>query len=101
MKIIQILTGPEGGEGNTDHVIYGLGDDGVLYMYCAECAAGASIPSGQFARKFASSIDEIKAAQEAGGWVQFHTGCTNGWKPLCGSGERYEVLYHPLDPAMP
>lgn len=101
MKIIQIMTGPESGEGGTDHVIYGLGDNGMLYMFCAERAPWARIPSGKYAQKCTSSIDEISAAQGAGDLVQFYTGCTNGWKPLCSSDERYDVLYHPLDPAMP
>lgn len=98
MKIIQIVTGAEG---DVDHTIYGLGDDGNLYTFYAAREAGAYFPSGKFGTNRTSNTAKIQEELTKGSSVSFFRGWSNGWRLMATSDERSEALYHPLDPAMP
>lgn len=93
MKIVQIITGMEGDAGNTEHTIYGLGDDGVLYYLERHHS-----PSAHSAGRRTYDKETIRKWMTEEKPVNFSDGCTTGWVPLCGSDERSKTLPHELDP---
>jgi len=81
MKIIQLLAAIDGeSPGTIGSQIYGLGDDGVVYEM--ESARGV----------------RTLGPSHAGGLKRYFDGATGGWKVICQSHERSEVIPNPDRP---
>jgi hypothetical protein len=92
MKIIQLLAAIDGeSPGTIGSQIYGLGDDGVVYELVS--------PRKPYAQGSGYIPDDVAEKRLAEGKsVLFYQGSTGGWKEICRSDERSEVIKHPLAP---
>lgn len=93
MKIIHITTGPQGDNDGHDHAIYGLGDDGALYVWRDPFAPAAVIDGVRW-----HDVARIRAAIDAGKQVRFSDGQSGGWFSVGLSMDRSKTVPHPLDP---
>lgn len=97
MKIIQLLAAIDGeSPGTIGSQIYGLGDDGAVYELVSPCQPKARTCNSAGHPGAIASEQVIKDSFRYGTKILYYPGATAGWKEVCKSDERSEVIKHPL-----
>jgi len=99
MKIIQLLAAIDGeSPGTIGSQIYGLGDDGVVYEMVSPSAPQARRCNSAGHPGSLMNEQEVREGFLYGTKILFYPGAAGGWKEVCRSEERSEVIKHSLAP---